>query len=648
MTLLRLYLWKEWREQRKLIAALAIALVLLTVFSSLLDDWSDLRSESHYFIITGITVLAFIPTVGSDLFARERRKPQLQFLDRVPAGLSSAYWGKLVFFLLTMAGSVLLGVLLSTLLVFQTGRELPSRLKEPDIEFWATAATIGVFSTWVFATSTWVRSSVLAVPIVLLAVAGLVFVAVLPIEYLNLDYMPTMIVDFGTVGYMALVALISARLSFVNAARRRKPARTAMWTCFGMALVAWLPIHAPIASSVIRALNQPFIIRGAVIGENSRFAFFDLGQRGVLRIDSSRGIRGKFDPDGQHWIEPSEFTTRSVVRLDLESGELEFLGAKQSTVLDRARGRRTLAGIDQQLAAVINLAAIRPRISPGTRMSENSMTLLRDIGTTYYDLRTGRLTELTRSQVHAALKLGPADFGLEEFPAAPELYRSGFGSCASLLADSMEHPTYFRTADGEHTMATQRVGIGQVRVLPDGFLVRSNDQWLFDKTEYGYPVRLPAIFEEDTILALLSDGSIFVRDKSDALHITDPSRVERRQLRIGQQGGPLHSRNVFFVECENPDRTPIDINSRFIVALEDPWSNSELGLGGWNGGANTRLATIDFRTGEVTPTGLKPGYDPVMIQSNDTEVTLIEWHKRLVRYNVDTLHRTVLFDSSDL
>ena len=562
-------------------------------------------------------------TVGSDLFSRERRAPVKQFLQRIPANLSTVFWAKLSFFVLSLAGSLVFGFLLAAVMTWLSGDTLPRALKGPDRDFPLQLALFVAFASWVFAISTWVRTSVMAVPTTLVLAAVLVFVGALPFFLLNL--LPSFPFDPPAFfWFVAGMGLISARVSFVNSAKRSNPGRSAALSCLGLAFLSFLPVYGSLAVSIVEALDRFHIIEVAAIGENSRFAFIGVKQRSLFRQDQIYFPNATQD-DKEHVREKSAYVFPSVLRLDLETGEREFIGTRRMTTIESSRGRPIASVLEHQLVEVIDLLPTNKK--GGARGRQLGLV------STYYDLGSGEPSELTREQVHAGFGLGPNDFGVESFPGVPEIYPSGFGSCASLLETSMSMPTYYRTADGHKTMATEHVGIGTVRVLPDGFLVRKERRWHLHDPETGDDVVPKGIERGDLILALLSDGSLFVLSPNRDLLIVDPSLTLRRPIKIPPNRSHAPIQEVRFHQSENRDRIPIDISKPLVVAIgEREWS----------------LAQIDFSKAELTRTEIQIGTNPFFVRSSPSEAVLVESNTQLVRHNLERAERTVLFDASEL
>ena len=113
MNHLNVYLWKEWREQRGNLALLALLLLAAVAALTALLPPETLRDPITFNGIVGLSMMATLMSVGSDLMARERQLGAMAFLERLPAGLGTAFSGKLCTFALVMAGSTLYGAALA-------------------------------------------------------------------------------------------------------------------------------------------------------------------------------------------------------------------------------------------------------------------------------------------------------------------------------------------------------------------------------------------------------------------------------------------------------------------------------------------------------------------------------------------------------
>lgn len=304
----RTYLWKEWREQRRLLGSLALGLSILVGLIVAFVDFKDVDVSFSYTWITTLCVAATILTVGPDLFARERRGQQLRFLERLPRGLAMAFRGKLTFFLLVISGAIAFGLGIAALggLVFGDG--------VPPFAFnswnWQAFGVVIVASLWVFAVSTWVPTAVTAAPLTalllcLLALPFGVFYLLMgkEIPWPWPHYWPFL-------ACIALGALISARVCFVSASARSRPRSLAVASCVGVGVLAFLPLNAWAGRAFWEWQNRPYALIDTTIGDNGRFAFLTFERR-----------EGRGDPLGG-----KKHGECYAMIMDLKTGERRFVG----------------------------------------------------------------------------------------------------------------------------------------------------------------------------------------------------------------------------------------------------------------------------------------------------------------------------------
>ena len=118
-----IYLWKEWREQRKALGVLALGLALVAIMAITYFGWSAKTAAEAFLWLPGLCGLGALLTVGSDLFSTEATGQHAQFAERLPAGVAPNYWSKLILFVCILIGSVLYGVALCYLAIWISGGE---------------------------------------------------------------------------------------------------------------------------------------------------------------------------------------------------------------------------------------------------------------------------------------------------------------------------------------------------------------------------------------------------------------------------------------------------------------------------------------------------------------------------------------------
>ncbi len=106
--------WKEWRDHRAALIALAITAPVLVLAAFLaFDDHliQDAERTEPSVLFLPFLVLMVVIAVGSELFAGESRRDTLSFLSRMPDGLGRPLLAKMLFYVAASLGAVLYGCL---------------------------------------------------------------------------------------------------------------------------------------------------------------------------------------------------------------------------------------------------------------------------------------------------------------------------------------------------------------------------------------------------------------------------------------------------------------------------------------------------------------------------------------------------------
>lgn len=596
MQVFRAYLRKEWCEQRLVIVALAIGLFVATGLIGLVLEWETMELSFTYDWVVSMCAGAALLTVGSDLFARERHRGQLQFLERVPAGLSAAFHGKLAFFALVLIGSVLYGCLLAALsgLVFAGSFPLADFAGRGTL-----IAALSVAALWVFAVSTWVPTSVTSVPLTALFVA----LNLLP-AHLFLRFAGGLDSPFGSpwplLGTTAVGALLSARVCFVNAAARSRPRRTAIWSCAGIGVLAFLPYNVWAGATYIDWLNWPYRVNTVFVGNEARYAFFNLS-----RLDPQHR--------GRHTDRP-----RALV-LDLQTLDWQFEG-----------GEGASAFTDHDWS------------SPGfQRPDQNLFTLYssqsgeaRDV----YDASTGeRLRTFSESERTPFLPYSPEDFGLEQFAQEPRFSWAGAGQQVR-FRDADEKHAYIRTPDGSQVLRIERYRAGRVRALRDGFVIHEQDGWQWIDPETLTLTPFEPLKPDDKWMVTLTDGSLVVITDGE-LVLLDPRTGDRESVELKGPGRERGSILSFLTMHSLGSRGPLAHDGTSVVQLylegtPGRYEPALLDL------AERTLTLADWDTGVIGVSSLS---------WNERERAIaVEDFRVLVHYDFGSGERRVLFDVANL
>ena len=271
-----LYLWKEWRDQRATLGWLAAAMFVIAGAGMLLGPSRPLTADPWLVVVVmGIAYLGVLLTVGTDLLSGEIARTRVRFLDRLPAGLGTAFRAKFLLYLACSFAAMAYGVLL--LLLFTTIRTgaWPERL------FSGTFLLRGVyvfgFSLWVFPVSVWVPRSTLALPATAIFGALLCWPVWLPSGiiawYQPLDWHLPGLVALSYVG-----APVTAWASFTIGLRFGRSSRQALGVGILIASLSVSPSWAWTAARIhdlrtVDPLAEDFRIGNCIVAEGERYAF---------------------------------------------------------------------------------------------------------------------------------------------------------------------------------------------------------------------------------------------------------------------------------------------------------------------------------------------------------------------------------------
>src|SRR5262245_17401313 len=113
MKILKLYLWKEWRDQRTAVLALALLLPAAILATAFFVPLRSLRDPLALLCAASAASRLSLLAIGSDLLPGELRRGRVRFLERLPSGLPAAFAAKLAFLLATVGGAGLYAVVLA-------------------------------------------------------------------------------------------------------------------------------------------------------------------------------------------------------------------------------------------------------------------------------------------------------------------------------------------------------------------------------------------------------------------------------------------------------------------------------------------------------------------------------------------------------
>ena len=271
--MLRIHLWKEWRELRLLL--LMISVVLLAVPLGI--AWVMPASSATHAPWFAIAVYVGAVVLGTELVGGEVRRGQLDFLARLPRALTSALIAKVFFLVGGVAVIGAVGYLAEILLVVVTGGPwIAFDTNTQGLAVWAV-----VLSVWLLATSCWWSGlpTVLAVTLIVpsLLVAPLVFFALgLP------GVEPVPLVLEGTACYAFGAGLALCWVGFRK--RLSEPRGSRRFPMYALAVgLAFVPLHWSGAANIWRFHHvdphgPTAKILTSFVGPGQRLAFLNLTQ----------------------------------------------------------------------------------------------------------------------------------------------------------------------------------------------------------------------------------------------------------------------------------------------------------------------------------------------------------------------------------
>ena len=611
----RSYLWKEWREQRKTLGMLALGLLLASGMILAGLEWAEYDPSLVYAWTTTLCVCGVMLTVGTDLFARERQAGQLHFLQRIPAGLKTAFRAKLTFFGLVLAGAAAYGLLLGVLsgLTFENG--VPA--VKTGVLFWQFAALLLTAALWIFAVSTWVPSSVIATPVAVLFLLGICFPVWMVVHFtgLKIGHMgsawqfrfPALVI-WPPLACLAVGALFAARMSFVQAAKHSRPRTFGVLFCVASGVLFFSPIYAWSGVVLSKWMNRPYRILDAYIADGGDAAFVN-----VERCD----IYGS-----------GKLQSRSAILLELDSLDWSRVGMAGSTAFSSLEFSRSLAAAKGPTRVV---DYDRRTGDPGQE----------------FDAITGFLIGPATIVSEPSTDLQPSDFGLDSWPGEPRVRYFDFGSVVRFDSSSggaeslgkWKDRVLFRTNDGLHLLEWSRELRYQIRILQSGFLFRDKDAWCRVDPETGAFESFAPLQSWEKLLVLLSDGRLLVLGEGQLI-LVDPATGDRHQMTMS---GPLGSANSLrSFRSDSGGRVygfPRAADEPLVAVLSPEFHNRF---------RPSRLALLDFDKNTVQLQAANAGNYQRIAWSNGAHAIVIEDWQRLVEVHLDTNERRVLLDASDL
>lgn len=390
----RLYLWKEWRDQRAGLLCLALALPVLLAIATIAWDGRMVDEAVRPGVAATIAGLVALLVVGTDLLPGEVRRGRVRFLERLPGGLGTAFAAKLALFVGAAAAAAVSGAVLASAFFALRHGAMPSvSLDALDERFVLPAIAVAL---WTFAASAWVPHGALAFPAAAIAIAVVCAPAWL-FYGPNSTLVPTSIELRAFCGLSAIGAAVSAWCSFVHGHRRGgstwRAARYGMLVALASMIPAWVWAGVRLHSAAaIDPHDAAFRIEGGYLGADGEHVFLctDVEVRGPRSADRRSESRRRplvVDlrtgawrslTEGPAWLVPVRLElehngvrsprllcaeTTSIVQDGELVGDERFAFDAQGNVVDASALERTIfAGLEEQIGPRTELDVLVPRL----------------------------------------------------------------------------------------------------------------------------------------------------------------------------------------------------------------------------------------------------------------------------------------------
>ena len=510
MNAVRIYFWKEWREQRATLVVLAVVLLCAVGILAAVLPTETLRHPAAFTGIIGLTLLATLMSIGSDLLARERQLGAIGFLERLPAGLGTVFWGKLCAFLVVLLVALAYGSLLAGAAALLRTGGLPQAPFE-ELPVWLPAAVLAL-SLWVFAVSAWMPSGALTFPATLFLLVCLAWPVLLTFKsnsYYPL-FRPTLSESVAFLASCIVGAPVSAWTAFVVGSRRGRSRRLAGLSGLFVAALFFLPAWAWAGLRYVQLERTPFKIERVLLGPGGRHAFVTL-----VRHPSG-------DPHS-----PDENLHRSAVVVDLERREGRLAGTldKSSFMEERAYSRRR--------------TFLEPFLEPGC---PRFVLLDRGADETHYEVwdgRTASLLEGLEPDFRPPIEPHLADFGVSEVPSWSWVRWAGLGHVLTFVDDERRRVEIYRDPVSGLVLDRARIlselGVVhsrvEVRVRQGRWLVANPGRLTWVDPTTAETADTGCIAQGEGIGPSVTDGRVLLIGER-GVFLLDPETCERKQIRI--------------------------------------------------------------------------------------------------------------------
>lgn len=597
MNILRIYLWKEWRDQRAAILGLVVVLPLLFLAAGLVWHGALLREALRSGVAASAGCLCALLVIGSSLIPGELAHSRLRFLERLPASLSAAFFAKLAFFTVVLGAISVYTTFIAGAILLASQGVLPAGFLDALSERYLLPS-IGI-ALWTFAVSAWVPQGVLALPAALLCIGALCW----PIVFFfgaSDAIRPLAWEARSFCALCALGAMASSWTSFVHGLRfgatRGRSALLGLATAVACVSPMWVWAAVRWHDTVsIDPKAADFRIDCAWVGSGGRVAFlsahrsigkqqsggFDHALLADLELGSWRSLAGVHT-----WTRPLDYRWTGAGGAHFPSVELQLFqndSQEEDGVLDGDGRSAELEG--------------------SRRLRFTTLPSQSDLGL---------------DDTHRVSSWRGLGYGLR--------HREGEHWVASGYYDPSRCRSFGLEELRERGLATD----SSVLIRPGAWIVEDprSRSWITFDPETGARAPLLDISRQDRLGPLLADGRVLLASGGD-LWLFHPETGTRQKVLFtdGWRG------EIQAVANAAPFDAPLEFVSPCVISV---WGRD------WNGLARLDLAEHAARRAAGSSSRVR------LVHCPDMETAIaVEDDRRLVRLRFDSEDREVLFPRED-
>ncbi len=296
------HLWKEWREQRTMLASLVALTLALVLGTARFVPRTELSDDLLPFVAAMLTAGAVAVLVNGEILGRDAGHTRHRALERLPRGVATAFRAKLAFVLVVAGIATLLGWGVGTLAVHVRPAGTPSAAVTGLNPF---LVLLTLFGLWTFAVSPWAPRPSLAFPIAFVIVAAALTAPVWLV--VEAGYRETIGEWWALVALLAVGAVASAAVAFRARGLGRPTWRSALrGLAVAVGFLAPIPgwaAHCYASRFTIDPNSNNFELWSAVVTDDGNHVIACGGKRDRWSLPSSATVF-VVDLDTGEWSQP--------------------------------------------------------------------------------------------------------------------------------------------------------------------------------------------------------------------------------------------------------------------------------------------------------------------------------------------------------